>query len=160
MRKVKDKYILIYSRITNNGEFGLWPTNYTLAYCYSTSPLGPFTYGGTIIDGRGKELQPDGSFRATATYYGNTHGSILEVNGQWYVFYHRQAGTTEFSRQAMVAPITVEVEEDRVDEYQYRKPSTRLRVLNLTALTRFANTQLGLRAAIQTRWLCIRSTQI
>ena len=111
MRKVKDKYILIYSRITNNGEFGLWPTNYTLAYCYSTSPLGPFTYGGTIIDGRGKELQPDGSFRATATYYGNTHGSILEVNGQWYVFYHRQAGTTEFSRQAMVSPITVEVEE-------------------------------------------------
>ncbi len=110
MRKIKDKYVLIYSRITNDGEFGLWPTNYTLAYCYSTSPLGPFTYGGTIIDGRGKEKQPDGSIRATATYYGNTHGSILEINGQWYVFYHRQAGTTEFSRQAMVAPITVDVE--------------------------------------------------
>ena len=42
---------------------------------------------------------------------GNTHGSICEINGQWYVFYHRQTGTDEYARQAMVAPITVDVEE-------------------------------------------------
>lgn len=111
MRKIKDKYVLIYSRITKPGEWGLPSTNYTLAYAYSTSPLGPFTYGGTIIDGRGKEPDADGTMRATATFNGNTHGSIAQVNGQWYVFYHRQAGTTEFSRQAMVAPISVSVEE-------------------------------------------------
>ena len=34
-----------------------------------------------------------------------------EINGQWYVFYHRQSGLNEFARQAMVAPITVKVEE-------------------------------------------------
>lgn len=111
MRKVKDKYILIYSRVTNEGEDGLPSTNYTLAYAYSNSPLGPFTYGGTIIDGRGKERRPGGSVVATATFNGNTHGSIAQIKDQWYVFYHRQADTTEFSRQAMVAPISLSVSE-------------------------------------------------
>ncbi len=111
IRKIKDKYVYIYSRITRLGEWGLHKTNYTLAYAYANNPLGPYTYGGTIIDGRGKEPNPDGTMRATATYYGNTHGSIAKLGDQWYVFYHRQADTTEYSRQAMVAPITVDVQE-------------------------------------------------
>jgi len=111
IRKIKDKYVFIYSRWAPEGELGLPQTNYTLAYCWSNNPLGPWTYGGTIIDGRGKELQPDGTYKITATPTGNTHGSIYEINGQWWVFYHRQAGTNEYSRQAMVAPIDVEVVE-------------------------------------------------
>ncbi len=109
IRKIKDKYVFIYSRITNNGECGLPSTNYTLAYCYSNNPLGPWTYGGTIIDGRGIETRKDGTKVATACPAGNTHGSICEINGKWWLFYHRQAGTTEYSRQAMVAPVDVEV---------------------------------------------------
>lgn len=142
IRKIKDKYVFVYSRITNEGEFGLPSTNYTLAYCWSNSPLGPWTYGGTIIDGRGKEKRPDGTTIPTATFHGNTHGSICyipsespkpgtpvsqwckEVPGQWWVFYHRQADTTEYSRQAMVAPIEVEVIEGvdgfvRITEAEY-----------------------------------------
>lgn len=111
IRKIQDKYVFIYSRFTKDGEFGLGVTNYTLAYAYSNNPLGPWTYGGTIIDGRGKEQQPDGTCKITACPSGNTHGSICEINGKWYVFYHRQAGTNEYSRQAMVAPIDVEVKE-------------------------------------------------
>ena len=111
MRKIKDKYVFVYSRWTDEGEFGLPSTNYTLAYAWSESPLGPFTYGGTIIDGRGRTVNPDGKVIETATPSGNTHGGILEIGGQWYVFYHRQCGTDEFSRQAMVAPISVEVTE-------------------------------------------------
>ena len=111
IRKIKDKYVFIYSRTTNDGEFGLPSSNYTLAYCYSNSPRGPWTYGGTIIDGRAREQRPDGTVIATATPNGNTHGSICEINGKWWVFYHRQAGTSEYSRQAMVAPINVEVQE-------------------------------------------------
>ena len=113
IRKIKDKYVFIYSRFTNEGEFGLPTTNYTLAYCYSNNPLGPWTYGGTIIDGRGRERLSDGTVVATACPGGNTHGSICEINGEWWVFYHRQAGTSEYSRQAMVAPITVEVQEGK-----------------------------------------------
>ncbi len=111
IRKVKDKYVFIYSRFTEEGEFGLPSTNYTLAYAYSDKPLGPWTYGGTIIDGRAREKEEQGNVIASANVSGNTHGSICEINGQWYVFYHRQSGLNEFARQAMVAPITVKVEE-------------------------------------------------
>lgn len=111
MRRIKDKYVFVYSRWSEEGEFGLPSTNYTLAYAWSDSPLGPFTYGGTIIDGRGRTVNPEGKTIETATPGGNTHGGILEVGGQWYVFYHRQCGTDEFSRQAMVAPVEVSVTE-------------------------------------------------
>ena len=113
IRKIKDKYIFIYSRFTEEGEFGLPSSNYTLAYAYSDSPLGPWTYGGTIIDGRAREKDEQGNVIASATPDGNTHGSICEINGQWYVFYHRQTGTNEYARQAMVAPIDVKVEEGK-----------------------------------------------
>ena len=111
IRKIKDKYVFIYSRWTKDGEFGLPETNYTLAYAYSDSPLGPWTYGGTLIDGRGREINEQGDTIASGNVSGNTHGSICEINGQWYVFYHRQSGLNEFARQAMVAPITVSVEQ-------------------------------------------------
>ena len=111
IRKIKDKYVFIYSRFTEEGEFGLPTTNYTLAYAYGDHPLGPWTYGGTIIDGRAREIDAKGDTIASANVSGNTHGSICEINGQWYVFYHRQSGLNEFARQAMVAPITVKVEE-------------------------------------------------
>ena len=111
MRKIKDKYVFIYSRVTKDGEFGLPSSNYTLAYAYGDSPLGPWTYGGTIIDGRARETGEDGQVIASATVDGNTHGSICEIGGRWYVFYHRQTGIDEFARQAMVAPVEVKVEE-------------------------------------------------
>ena len=113
IRKIKDKYVFIYSRFTKDGEFGLPVSNYTLAYAYSDNPLGPWTYGGTIIDARGREIDEQGNVIASATIDGNTHGSICQINGQWYVFYHRQTGTDEYARQAMVAPITVKVEEGK-----------------------------------------------
>ncbi|MBQ4386811.1 MAG: family 43 glycosylhydrolase [Prevotella sp.] len=124
IRKIKDKYVFIYSRFTADGEFGLPSTNYTLAYAYSDHPLGPWTYGGTIIDGRARDVNEQGDTIASANVSGNTHGSICEINGQWYVFYHRQSGLNEFARQAMVAPITVQVEEGaggkvRISEGEY-----------------------------------------
>ena len=135
IRKIKDKYVFIYSRWTRDGEFGLPGTNYTLAYAYSDQPLGPYTYGGTIIDGRGRELNEQGDTSASATVSGNTHGSICQVNGQWYVFYHRQTGTDEFARQAMVAPITVSVEEGEggrvsISEGEYNSEGFALNGLN------------------------------
>lgn len=114
IRKIGDKYIFIYSRWTNEGEFGLPSTNYTLAYAYSDAPLGPWTYGGTIIDARGRETDENGNVIASATVSGNTHGGICQIGGQWYVFYHRQTGLDEFARQAMVAPITVDIQGDKV----------------------------------------------
>lgn len=135
IRKIKDKYVFIYSRFTEEGEFGLPMSNYTLAYCYSDNPLGPWTYGGTIIDGRAREKDEQGNVIASATPDGNTHGSICEINGKWYVFYHRQTGTDEYARQAMVAPIEVNVEEGKggkveISEGEYTSEGFALNGLN------------------------------
>ncbi|MCH5235977.1 MAG: family 43 glycosylhydrolase [Muribaculaceae bacterium] len=113
IRKIEDKYVLIYSRMSKDGEWGLPATNYTLAYAYSDNPLGPYTYGGTIIDARGRDTDANGNTIPTTSPYGNTHGSILNIDGQWYVFYHRQTGLDEFARQAMVSPIEVKVEKGK-----------------------------------------------
>jgi len=109
MRKIKDKYVLIYSRTTAEGEFGLPSSNYTLAYAYSDNPLGPFVYGGTLIDGRARGTDVHGNIIPTAYPYGNTHGSLCNIMGHWWLFYHRQTGTDEYSRQAMVTPVKVKV---------------------------------------------------
>ena len=135
IRKVKDKYVFIYSRFTKDGEYGLPTSNYTLAYAYSDNPLGPWTYGGTIIDGRARDINEQGDTIATATVDGNTHGSICEINGQWYVFYHRQTGTDEYARQTMVAPIEVKVEEGKggkveISEGEYTSEGFSLEGLN------------------------------
>lgn len=136
MRKVKDKYILIYSSMMPEGAFGLPRCNYNLAWAYSESPLGPFTYGGILIDARARDIDAEtGKSICTANPYGNTHGSICEINGQWWVFYHRQTGVDEYSRQAMVAPITVEVEEGpggkvHISEAEYTSEGFRTEGLN------------------------------
>lgn len=114
IRKFKNKYIFIFSRITEDGEFGLPSSNYTLAYAWSDSPLGPWTYGGTIIDGRARGIDASGKTIVTATPNGNTHGSICRIGRKWWVFYHRQCGTDEFSRQAMVAPIKLKIRKGAV----------------------------------------------
>lgn len=113
IRKIEDKYVFIYSRKTQEGEFGLPSSNYTLAYAYGDSPLGPWTYGGTLIDARARDVDPSGKVIATAVPYGNTHGSLVEAGGRWWVFYHRQTGTDEYSRQAMVAPVEVKVQKGK-----------------------------------------------
>lgn len=135
VRKIEDKYILVYSRVTQEGEFGLPASNYTLAYAYSDAPLGPWTYGGTIIDGRGRELDEDGNAIATGTVTGNTHGGLCKIKDQWYVFYHRQTGTDEFARQAMVAPVTVKIEKGKggkveISEGEYNSEGFSLDGLN------------------------------
>lgn len=103
MRKVKDKYVFVYSRKTKEGEFGLGASNYTLAYAYGDTPLGPWTYGGTLVDDRARETDQNGKVICSQMSYGNTHGSILEINGQWYLFYHRCINNDMYSRQATVS---------------------------------------------------------
>ena len=109
IRKVGNKYVFIYSRNGLPEE----PTgkNYSqLAYGYSDSPEGPWKWGGIIVDAMG-EIIPNENGGYDRTFAGgNTHGSICEINGQWYVFYHRNLHT--YARQAMVGPLTVEWDEE------------------------------------------------
>ncbi|MBE6902330.1 MAG: xylan 1,4-beta-xylosidase, partial [Ruminococcaceae bacterium] len=76
-RKVGNTYYMIYS--PQRGS--------CLDYATSDSPTGPFTYRGTIVD---NGIDYPG---------GNNHGSICNINGQWYIFYHRMTNGTIMSRR-------------------------------------------------------------
>lgn len=114
-RKVMGKYVYIYSKryFTPVPELGVYDANNGfLSYKFSDKPLEGFVAGGDISFNGGEILKnPDGT--GTMTYqWGNNHGSIMEINGKWYVFYHRQTGINEFSRQAMLEPIDIAMGED------------------------------------------------
>ncbi len=109
-RRVMGKYVYIYSKryeipVPELGVFE--PCNGFLSYRQSDSPFGPFRDGGDISF-NGGEILHDSEGLGTMTYrWGNNHGSIMEIEGKWYVFYHRQTGTDEYSRQAMIEPVDV-----------------------------------------------------
>ena len=109
-RKICGKYIYIYSRRVNEPvpELGIYEDcNGFLSYMWSDWPLGGWQWGGDISF-NGGEILKDAEGKGIMTYrWGNNHGSVMEVNGQWYVFYHRQTGRDEFSRQAMLEPVDV-----------------------------------------------------
>lgn len=94
MRKIDGKYYFIYSSVVS----------YELCYAVSDYPDKGFVYGGVIvnlgdigINGRTEALNP----------LGNTHGSLIEINGQWYIFYHRQTNRTFFARQACAERVEI-----------------------------------------------------
>lgn len=84
-RKIGDTYYLIYSPQIGS----------RLAYATSESPTGPFTYRGYIVD-NGVDYPG-----------GNNHGSICQINGQWYIFYHRMTNGTIMSRRGCVERIEI-----------------------------------------------------
>jgi arabinoxylan arabinofuranohydrolase len=87
LRKRGDTYYFVYSSMVRGK-----PTS--LAYATSKSPLGPFQYRGVIVDNDGCDPQS-----------WNNHGSIEEVNGQWYVFYHRSSQNRQQKRRLCIEPI-------------------------------------------------------
>ena len=107
IRQVGNKYVMVFSGYSGK-EYGLGNTNSALRYAYGDSPLGPWRSGGVLVDSRGVVLNEDGSKLITTNAGHNTHGSIQEINGQWYVFYHRPPRGFGNARQAMVAPVKIE----------------------------------------------------
>ncbi|MBP7507622.1 MAG: hypothetical protein KA807_07370 [Prolixibacteraceae bacterium] len=113
IRKVGNKYITVFSGYSGP-EYGVSSSNSTLRYAVADSPLGPWKSGGVLVDSRAPVLNHDGSKIETTNAGHNTHGSIQQINGQWYVFYHRPPRGFGFARQAMVAPITIQWDEKPV----------------------------------------------
>ena len=106
IRQVGNKYVMVFSGYSGK-EYGLGNTNSALRYAFGDSPLGPWRSGGVLVDSRGVVAGEDGSQLITTNAGHNTHGSIQEINGQWYVFYHRPPRGFGFARQAMVAPVKI-----------------------------------------------------
>ena len=106
IRQVGNKYVMVFSG-HSGPDYGIGSSNSTLRYAYGDSPLGPWRSGGVLVDSRGVEINADGSALTTTNAAHNTHGSLQQINGQWYVFYHRPPRGFGNARQAMVAPVKI-----------------------------------------------------
>lgn len=95
IRKFDDLYYLAYSSGFNN----------ELAYATSKYPDRDFVFRGAIISNADLGLNGNVLPKAPA---GTIHGGIENINGQYYIFYHRCTHNTDFSRQACAEPIEIE----------------------------------------------------
>lgn len=95
-RKIGRRYYLVYSSILSH----------ELCYAVSDSPMGTWHYGGTIVS-IGDIGLPGVSETFARNFTGNTHGGLVEVKGQWYVFYHRQTNQQMCARQGCAERITI-----------------------------------------------------
>lgn len=94
MRRIHGKYYFVYSS----------ELSHELCYAVGDAPLGPFCYGGTLVSIG--DIGLHGNQKAL-NYLGNTHGGMAEINGQWYIFYHRQTNKQKCCRQGCAEKITV-----------------------------------------------------
>ena len=113
IRKVGNKYVMVFSGYSGP-DYGLESTNSALRYAYGDSPLGPWRSGGVLVDSRGVVPDENGEHLITTNAAHNTHGSLQEINGQWYVFYHRPPRGFGNARQSMVAPVKIEWDQKKV----------------------------------------------
>ena len=100
-------YYLTYPHVANKTE--------RLEYATSTSPLGPFTVRGVLMD-----ESPTGCW--------TNHHSIVEVNRQWYLFYHHNDLSPQFDKNRSVRLDSLFFEPDGV----IRKVTPTLRGVGLT----------------------------
>ena len=102
LRKFKGRYYFIYSSVLSH----------ELCYAVSDKPDEGYRYGGTLVSNGDIGLQGEKSMNYNGkankdvfNYIGNTHGSLIEMNGKYYVFYHRQTNRHMFSRQGCAEEI-------------------------------------------------------
>ena len=97
IRKKGDIYYFIYSSIQMH----------ELCYATSKSPTSDFKYGGVIISNNDMGIDSYKPVDMPMFYGGNNHGSIIEIAGEWYIFYHRHTNGTNYSRQACAEKIKI-----------------------------------------------------
>jgi arabinoxylan arabinofuranohydrolase len=97
IRKRGDTYYLVYSSIVMH----------ELCYATSKHPTKGFEYRGVIVSNNDLHIDTYKPANKPMSYGGNNHGGMVELNGQWYIFYHRHTNGTSFSRQGCIEPITI-----------------------------------------------------
>ena len=93
-RKINGRYYMVYSSVKSHD----------LCYAVSESPVGGFRYGGVIVSIGDIGIVEEGQ---AVNYLGNTHGGLVEIEGQWYVFYHRHTNRHRNSRQMCAEQIRI-----------------------------------------------------
>ena len=98
MRKFGDTYYFIYSSLKSH----------ELCYATSDNPISGFEFGGTLVSIGDIGLDGITDVKHARDYTGNTHGSLIEINGKYYIFYHRHSNRMQSSRQACAEEIRFE----------------------------------------------------
>lgn len=96
IRKRGDTYYFVYSSVVM----------YELCYATSKFPTKGFTYGGVIVSNNDLHIASYKPAEKPMFYGANNHGGLTELNGTWYIFYHRHTNGTNFSRQGCAERIT------------------------------------------------------
>ena len=96
IRQRGDTYYFIYSSIAMH----------ELCYAVSDNPMKGFVYGGVIVSNADMHIDSYKPADRHMAYGGNNHGSMVEIMGKWYIFYHRHTDGTNFSRQGCIEPIS------------------------------------------------------
>lgn len=78
-----------------------------LCYGMAKTPEGPFEYQGVIVSNgdigyKGNTLP--------VNYTGNNHGGLVEIDGTYYIFWHRHTHGTAFSRQGCANEVKIEAD--------------------------------------------------
>ncbi len=95
IRVVGEKYYFIYSSIVMH----------ELCYAVSDKPDGGFVYGGVIVSNCDLHIDSYKPADRPMAYGANNHGSMVEIGGSWYIFYHRHTNGTWYSRQGCAEKI-------------------------------------------------------
>lgn len=98
LRKFNGMYYFIYSS----------QNSHELCYAVSDNPDGGFTFGGVLVSNGDIGLDGITDVKHAHNCTGNTHGSIIEIGGKYYVFYHRHSNRKQSSRQACAEEIRFE----------------------------------------------------
>lgn len=98
MRKFNGTYYFIYSSLNSH----------ELCYAYSDNPVSGFQYGGILVSNGDIGMPGVTDVKNAKNYTGNTHGSIIEINGEYYIFYHRHSNRKQSSRQGCAEKIRFE----------------------------------------------------
>ena len=98
MRKFNGTYYFIYSSLNSH----------ELCYATSNNPTGGFEFGGVLVSNGDIGLPGITDVKNARNCTGNTHGSLIEINGSYYVFYHRHSNRKQSSRQACAERIRFE----------------------------------------------------
>jgi len=85
-RKINGKYVMVYSA----------ETSHEMAYALADAPLGPYSFAGPLVSSADLGLN---SNTEPLMPHGNVHGCVVQLNGDWYIFYHRQTSGIECARQ-------------------------------------------------------------
>ncbi|HSK68218.1 MAG TPA: family 43 glycosylhydrolase [Candidatus Limnocylindria bacterium] len=95
IRRRGDTYYLVYSSTAMH----------ELCYAASDDPLRGFRYGGVVVSNCDLHIDTYKPADKVMAFGGNNHGGIVEIQGKWYIFWHRHTNGTWFSRQACAEPI-------------------------------------------------------